>query len=162
MKTLTKLILIAFIVCATRGLAATATPAPKTVYGSWDSISASSVKKGSSISVAGWGADTAATPTATSGVIAKILVDGTPMIEVPMIGPRPDVAEQHGFTDCGFTADIDTSNLTLGEHTIEIRVGGGPSGWNNYTKPVSGKNTFTVTAPNLVSPPRPSLPFGPR
>lgn len=162
MKTLTKIILIAFVACATQGLAATETPTPKTVYGSWDSISANSVKKGSSISVAGWGADTAATPTTTSGVVAKIFVDGVLLIEVPMIGDRPEIAERYGFTDCGFTAEINTSSLSLGEHTIEIRVGGGPSGWNSYTKPATGKGTFTVTASNLIAPIKPSMPFGPR
>ena len=152
MKLLTKIILIAIIAWATRGLASTVTPTPKTAYGSWDILSATSVPKGTAITVVGWGADTAATPAATSNVVAKILLDGVFLIQVPMSDNRPDVTKYYGFSSCGFSATINTANLTLGEHTIEIRVGGGPSGWNNYTKSVAGKGTFTVTAPKQSMP----------
>lgn len=153
MKLLTRIILIAIIACATRGLAATVTPTPKTAYGSWDILSATSVAKGASLSIMGWGADTAATPTATTGVVAKVFVDGVLLLEVPASENRPDVTKYYGFSNCGFSATINTSTLSLGQHTIEVRVGGGPSGWNNYTKTVAGKGTFTVTAQ-----PKPSAP----
>lgn len=158
MKLLTKIILIAIIACATRGLASSVKPTPKTVYGSWDTISATSVPKGVSLSVVGWGADSAATPTATTGVVAKIFVDGVFLLQVPVSDSRPDVTDYYGFKDCGFTATISTSTLTLGEHTLEIRVGGGPSGWNNYTKTVSSKGIFTVTDPKPAAPIKPSAP----
>ena len=147
MKLLTKIILITFLACATRGLASTETPVPKTPYGSWDSITASPVPKGSTITVVGWGADTAAIPTATSGVVARVFVDGVFMIEVPMSDSRPDVVAYYGFKNSGFTATFSTATLTLGNHAIDIRVGGGPSGWNHYTKTVSGGGTLTVTNP---------------
>jgi hypothetical protein len=68
---------------------------------------------------------------------------------------RPDVAGYYGFEHSGFVATIDTSKLTLGEHTIEIRVGGGPSGWNHYIKPVSKKGTITITDPKSAAPATP-------
>lgn len=155
MKLLTKIVLIAFAALATQGMAATVKPTPKTAYGSWDTVSPLSVHKGGSISVAGWGADTAATPTATTGVVAKIFVDGIFITEVPMSESRPDVVDYYGFKDCGFTATFDTSALTLGEHVVEIQVGGGPSGWNKYGKTVSNTGTITITDPKSPAPIKP-------
>lgn len=148
MKLLTQIVLVAIIACSTRGLASTVTPTPKTTYGSWDSISATAVPKGAPLSVAGWGADTAATPTATTGVIVKVFVDGVLITQAPVNGDRPDVADYYGFKNSGYTITIDTSSLSLGVHTIDLQVGGGPSGFNRYIKPVAGKGSFTVTEPH--------------
>lgn len=158
MNLFTKIVLIALIACTTQGMASTVKPTANTTYGSWDSLSPASVPKGTSVTVFGWAADTAATPTPTTGVIAKIFVDGTLLVDVPVKENRPDVTEYYGFKNCGFTAVIDTSKMTLGVHTIEIKVGGGPSGWNNYSKPVSSKGTFTVTSTNVSGPHKPLSP----
>lgn len=147
MKLLSKIILLSFITLATGGLAATVTPTPKTTYGSWDVMRPIIVPKGTMLSVGGWGADTAATPTSTSHVVAKVFVDGKLMAEVPMKSDRPDVKDYYGFSHCGFDATIDTSTLGVGEHTVEVHVGGGPSGWNKYSTSISGGvGKITVTA----------------
>jgi len=158
MKLLSKIILIAFIACATRGLASTVQPTPKTTYGSWDSISASSVAKGATVSVVGWGADTAATPTATTGVVVKVFIDGAFVTQASMGGDRPDVTSYYGFSNSGFTVTIDTSTLSLGQHTVNLQVGGGPSGFNHYIKPVTGKGTITVIAPKPAAPAKAASP----
>jgi len=158
MKLLSKIVLIALIACATRGLASTVTPTPKTAYGSWDSITPSTVPKGATVTVLGWGADTAATPTATTGVVVKVFVDGVVTTQAPMGNERPDVTSYYGFSNSGFTVTIDTATLSLGQHTINLQIGGGPSGFNHYIKPVSGKGTITVIAPKPAGPAKPIAP----
>jgi hypothetical protein len=66
-----------------------------------------------------------------------------------MQSARPDVTSYYGFINCGFTASIDTSLLSVGKHTVEVQVGGGPSGWNQYHAPTSigVGGTITITDP---------------
>jgi hypothetical protein len=131
------LCMFVFLLCAVRGLC--------TAYGSWDSFSATSAPVSADITVNGWGADSAS---GTGGVVANVYVDGNFVIQVSVNQPRNDVAAAYGRSDflySGYSASFSTEHLSLGTHTVDIWVGGGPSGWNHFTTSISNGNAFTVT-----------------
>lgn len=115
-------------------------------YGTWESILPTSVNQGDTVTVTGWAADSLA---GVSGLVANVYVDGGFKAQVPMGGARPDVANYFGradFTNCGYSASFSTAGLSLGNHSIDIWLGGGPGGWNHQTTSILNGSTFTVNS----------------
>ncbi len=117
------------------------------VWASWDSMVSTSVPQGANMTVNGWGGDSQ-TNGPGPGFVANVYVDGSFKTQVPMTVYRPDLQSSHGsgWAYAGFSATFSTTGLSVGNHTIDIWIGGGPSGWVHKTVPyVQGTGTFTVT-----------------
>lgn len=146
-----KLIQIATLFACLTGAASARAQA----WGSWDSFSSTTVVKGSDVTVNGWALDG---QSGASGLVANVYIDGGWGTQQPVGNvARPDVASAWGhpeWTNCGFAASLSTANLSVGSHTIDIWLGGGPSGWNHFTTSIVNGSTFSVT------PPPPPVVFG--
>jgi hypothetical protein len=99
------------------------------------------VVKGSTLYVYGWAADTATGAPVQS---VTVFVDGNNVGTATLGGARSDVASAYGrsdFTNSGWSFQISTSTLSLGQHTVTA-MAAGPSG----TAPLVGSKIVNITA----------------
>lgn len=132
------------------------------INGSWDSFNPTTVNVGDAFSVSGWAVDTSTSTNANVQVQLKI--DNNIMAQYYVANDnavgyygytaskttqsRPDVGNIYGsnYTNiCGWQITVNTSNVSTGQHVLTVWVGGGPSGWIQFTSAiVQGTGTLNV------------------